>query len=82
MQGGSQTGGGSSVLRMEGLAKMEAAVAGSEVEGFYLASQGSNITLFPAHILTLPLRRLTVPLPPLSPICPIRGPQDLKPLLL
>ena len=70
-------------LETEGLAKVEVAVAGSEVEGFYRLLRGA-IAHTPYLQPHLPLRKLTMPHPPLSPVHPLRSLQvsHLKPLSL
>ena len=64
-----------------GLEKMEVAVAGSEVEGFYGLLRGamlhSSISLAPS----LPRKPVTHHLPP-SPIHPLRSPKNSKLLVL
>ena len=70
-------------LETEGLGKVEAVVADSEVEGFYRLLRGA-IAHPPFLQPHLPLRKLAMPHLPLSPICPLRSLQvsHLKPLSL
>ena len=68
-------------LETEGLEKMEVAVTGSEVEGFYGLLKGAVLhSSLPTS--SPPLRGLAVPLLLLFHICPLRNPKNLKPLFL